>query len=73
MGPRTALNAILRRQLPSWLVCYVLGRAMAQAVSRRPLTVVSRVRARVNPRGICGRLRGTGRDFSPSLVISLSI
>jgi hypothetical protein len=29
------------------------GRAMAQAVSRRPLTAESPVRAPVNPRGIC--------------------
>jgi hypothetical protein len=33
---------------------YESGRTMAQAVSRRPLTADARVRARVNPCGICG-------------------
>jgi hypothetical protein len=40
------------------------GRAMAQAVSRWPLTVEARVRARVNPCGICGGQSGTGQVFS---------
>jgi hypothetical protein len=31
-----------------------IGRAMAQAVSRRPFTSEARVRSRVNPCGICG-------------------
>jgi hypothetical protein len=39
---------------------------MSQAVSRRPLTAESRVRARVNPFGICGRQSGTGTGISPS-------
>jgi hypothetical protein len=39
---------------------------MAQAVSRRPLTAEARVRARVNPCGICGGQSGTGIGFSPS-------
>jgi hypothetical protein len=42
------------------------GRAMAQAVSRRPLTAEARIRARVNPCGICGGHSGTGTGFSPS-------
>jgi len=42
------------------------GRAMAQAVSRRPLTAEARVRARVSPCGICGGQSGTGTGFSPS-------
>jgi hypothetical protein len=38
---------------------------MAQAVSRRPLTVEARVRSRVGPCGICGGQSGTGTGFSP--------
>jgi hypothetical protein len=41
----------------------VLGRAMAQVVSRRPLTAEARVRARANPSGICGGQSGTGTGF----------
>jgi hypothetical protein len=47
---------------------------MAQIVSRRPLTAGARVRARVNPCGICGGQNGTGTGFSQSFsVFSLSI
>jgi hypothetical protein len=42
------------------------GRAMAQVVSRRPLTVEARVRSRVSPCGVCGGQSGTGIGFSPS-------
>jgi hypothetical protein len=42
------------------------GRAMAQVVSRRPLTAEARVRAQVNPCGICGEQRGAVPGFSPS-------
>jgi hypothetical protein len=41
------------------------GRAMAQAVSRRPPTAEARGRSRVGPCGICGGQSGTGTDFSP--------
>jgi hypothetical protein len=47
---------------------------MAQVISRRPLTAESRVRARVNPCGICGGQSGTGTGFPPSSsVFPLSI
>jgi hypothetical protein len=69
-----------RQGSASWHYTYVLlgkhgqrpslnwptGRAMAQVVSRRPLTVEARVRARVNPCGIYGGQSGTGTGFSPS-------
>jgi hypothetical protein len=45
------------------------GRAMAQAVSRQPLTAESRVRTRVNPCGICDGQSGTGTGFSPSSLV----
>jgi hypothetical protein len=47
----------------------VLGRAMAQAVSRRPLTAEARVRSRVSPCVICGGQSGTGTSFSPSTSV----
>jgi hypothetical protein len=43
-----------------------IGRAMSQAVSRRPLTAEARVRCRVGPCGICGGQSGTGTGFSLS-------
>jgi hypothetical protein len=45
------------------------GRAMAQAVSLRPLTAEARVRSRVSPCGICGGQSGTGTGFSSSTSI----
>jgi hypothetical protein len=39
-----------------------LGRAMAQAVSRRPPTAEARVLARLSPYGICGG-QGLGQIF----------
>jgi hypothetical protein len=43
-----------------------VGRAMAQAVIRRPLTVEAQVRLRVSPCRICDGQSGTGTGFSPS-------
>jgi hypothetical protein len=45
------------------------GPAMAQAVSRRPLTAEARVRSRFCPCGICGGYSGTGTGFSPSTSV----
>jgi hypothetical protein len=47
----------------------LLGRAMAQVISRRPLIVEARVRSRINPCGICGGQNGTGTGFSPSTSV----
>jgi hypothetical protein len=46
------------------------GRAMAQAVSRRPLTAEARFRARVNPCGFCGGEWHWGRFFLRDLRFS---
>jgi hypothetical protein len=43
-----------------------VGRAMAQAISRWPLTTEARVHAWVDPYGICGGQSGTGAGFSQS-------
>jgi hypothetical protein len=62
----------LGRPLWRWKGCIqivlqtMLGRAMAQAVSRRPPTAEARLRSRVSPYGICGGQSGTGTGFSPS-------
>jgi hypothetical protein len=48
-----------------------LGRAMAQAGSRRLVTAEVLFRARVSPCGIYGQ-SGIGTDFSPSSSFSLS-
>jgi hypothetical protein len=42
------------------------GRAMAQAVSRRPATAEAQVRFRFSPCRICGRQSGTGTGFYPT-------
>jgi hypothetical protein len=44
-----------------------MGRAMAQAVSRRSLTAGVRVRSRISPCGMCGGQSGTGTSFSQVL------
>ena len=50
------------------------SRAMAQAVSRQPLTAEARVRSQVSACGICGGRSGTGTGFSPGTsVFSLSV
>jgi hypothetical protein len=51
-------------------VVRLVGRAMAQTVSRRPPNAEARVRARVSPFGICGGQSDTGTGFSPSSSIS---
>jgi hypothetical protein len=46
-----------------------MGRAMAQAVSHRPVTAEVRVRSRVTSCGICCGQSGTGTGFSPSTSV----
>jgi hypothetical protein len=50
-------------------VTFILGRAMAQAVSRQPLTAEARLRSRVGPCGICGGQSGSGTGFSRSTSV----
>jgi hypothetical protein len=42
---------------------------MAQAVSRRPLTLEARIRVRIVQCGICGGQSGAATDFSPSSLV----
>jgi hypothetical protein len=46
------------------------GCAMAQVVSRQPLTAEARVQSRVSPCEICGGQSGTGTGYSPSCQFS---
>ena len=46
-----------------------LDRAVAQAVSRRPLTAKDRVRSQASPCGICGGQSDTSTGFSPSTSV----
>jgi hypothetical protein len=52
---------------------HITSRAMAQVISRRPLTAEALVRIRVNTCGICGGQSGTGTGFSQSSSIFQSI
>jgi hypothetical protein len=47
----------------------LLGRAMAQAVSRQSLTAEAWVRSRVSPCGICGGQSSTGTGFPTSTSV----
>jgi hypothetical protein len=57
----------------SWLVSYVFGRAIAEAVGRRLPTSVARVRGWVKSRGICDGRSGTGSGFLRVLRFPLPI
>jgi hypothetical protein len=46
------------------------GRAIVQAVGRRPVTAEARVRCRVSPCGIYGAQSGTGTGFSTNTPFS---
>jgi hypothetical protein len=48
------------------------GRAIAQVVSRRPLTLEAGVCAHVSPCGVGSGQSGTGTRFSPSSSVFLS-
>jgi hypothetical protein len=65
------VGEIFKRKLRiSQLYDSIMGRVMAQVVSRRPLTAEAWVRARVNLCWICCGQSGTGTGFSPSSSVS---
>jgi hypothetical protein len=64
-------NIFLIRLTPCADKVIGVGRAMAQAVSRRPLTAEARVRSLVGPCVICGGQSGTGTGFSPITSVFL--
>jgi hypothetical protein len=64
--PKEIQVEVLSPKLYNLYLNDILSRAMAQAVTRRPLTVEARVRFRVSPCGICGGQSGNGTGFSPS-------
>jgi hypothetical protein len=78
-GMRTGTSLIQVKTITKWFnlisvdPClnntYIIGHAMAQAVSRRPPTAEARVQSRVGPYGICGGHSGTGTGFSPSTSV----
>jgi hypothetical protein len=66
LGRRTSSSLLTwPYRIVSFVMSSTKDRAMAQVVSRRPLTAEARVRARINPCGICGGQNGTGTGFSP--------
>jgi hypothetical protein len=66
---RRRTKAIIWNSFYSLWLNHTQGRAMVQAVSRRPLTAEARVRSRASPCGICGGQSGTGTGFSPSTSV----
>jgi hypothetical protein len=55
---------LLNIQSHSCLAEGTIGRTIALAVSRRPLTAEARVRTQADPYRICGGQSGTGTDSS---------
>jgi hypothetical protein len=62
LGEENGKKNIFRQML---FIKHRSGPAMAQAVSRLPLTTEARIHARVCPCEICGGQSDTGTGFSP--------